>query len=88
MGLDIGPFVGLGNQRDAENLLRQLNIPYPVGRVHNRAALTKFRVTGTPTTVFLTPDGQVFRSWSGFLDQRDMARMIQDLLKAGGVASS
>ena len=84
LGLDIGPFVGLGDQQDARNLLQQLNITYPAGYVHDRDALAKFGVTGTPTTVFLTPDGKVFRTWPGFLDQRDMARIIQDMLRTSG----
>ncbi len=88
LGLDIGPFVGLGDQQDARNLLQELNITYPAGYVHDRDALAKFRVTGTPTTVFLTPDGEVFQTWPGFLDQRDMARIIQDMMSTSGAASS
>ena len=87
LGLDIGPFVGLGSHQDARNLLQELNITYPAGYVHNRDALAKFRVTGTPTTVFLSPDGKVFRTWPGFLDQRDMARIIQDMLRASATSS-
>ena len=66
LGLDIGPFVRLGDRQDARNLLQRLNITYPAGYVHNRDAMEKFRVTGTPTTVFLNPmerslrHGQVF----------------------------
>ena len=88
LALDIGPFVGLGSQQDARNLLQELNISYPAGYVHDRDAMAKFRVTGTPTTVFLTPDGKVFQTWPGFLDQRDMARLIQDMLKTSGAVSS
>jgi thiol-disulfide isomerase/thioredoxin len=88
LGLDIGPYVGLGDRRDAMNLLRELNITYPAGYVHNRDALAKFRITGTPTTVFLTPDGEVFQTWPGFLDQKDMVRIIQDMLGTSGAVSS
>ena len=87
LGLDIGPFVGLGSHRDARNLLRELNITYPAGYVHNSRSLRKFGVTGTPTTVFLTPDGKVFRKWVGFLDQRQMTNIIEDLLRVSSASS-
>ena len=80
LALDIGPFVGLGNRQDAKDLLQALDITYPAGYVNNRGALAKFRVTGTPTTVFLTPDGKVFRTWPGYIDQSDMARVIRAML--------
>ena len=80
--------MGLGDEQDASNLLHQLNITYPAGYVHNRDALTRFRVSGTPTTIFLTPDGKVFERWTGFFDERDMTRIIQDMVSASGTASS
>ena len=88
LALDIGPFVGLGDQQDARNLLRELNITYPAGYVHSRDAMAKFRVTGTPTTVFLTSDGKVFETWPGFLNERDMVRIIQDMLRTPAAVSS
>lgn len=87
LALDIGPFVRLGNQRDARNLLDDLNITYPAGYVHNRGSLTKFGVTGTPTTIFLTPDGKVFRKRPGYMDHSTMAGIIQDLLKISASSS-
>ncbi len=87
LGLDIGPFVGLGSHRDARNLLRELNITYPAGYVHNSRSMRKFGVTGTPTTVFLTPDGKVFKKWVGFLDQRQMTNIIEDLLRVSSASS-
>ncbi len=87
LGLDIGPFVGLGSHQDARNLLRKLNITYPAGYAHNSRPMRKFGVNGTPTTVFLTPDGEVFKKWVGFLDQRQMTSIIEDLLRASSASS-
>ncbi len=87
LGLDIGPFVGLGSHQDARNLLRELNITYPAGYAHNSRPMRKFGITGTPTTVFLTPDGKVFRKWAGFLSQGQMTSIIQDLLRASSASS-
>ncbi len=44
LGLDIGPFVGLGSHQDARNLLRKLNITYPAGYAHNSRPMRKFGV--------------------------------------------
>ena len=87
LGLDIGPFMGLGSNQDARNLLQDLNITYPVGRAHNRTPVVQHRVTSMPTTVFFTPNGKVFKRWEGFLDQGRMTRMIEDLLRASAASS-
>jgi len=87
LGLDIGPFVGLGSHQDARNLLRELNITYPAGYAHNSRPMRKFGITGTPTTVFLTPDGQVFRKWVGFMSQGQMTSIIEDLLRVSSASS-
>ena len=87
LALDIGPFVGLGDQRNARNLLDELNITYPAGYVHNRGSLTKFGVTGTPTTIFLTPEGKVFKKRPGYMDHATMTGIIQDLLRTSATPS-
>ena len=87
LGLDIGPFMGLGSNQDARNLLGELNITYPAGRANNRDPVVQNRVTSMPTTVFFTPDGKVFKRWEGFLDQGRMTRMIEDLLRASAASS-
>ena len=87
IGLDIGPFVRLGSHQDARDLLREMNITYPAGYVHNRDALTKFGVTGTPTTVFLTPNGELVRKHPGYLDHANMAAIIRDLIAESAVES-
>ena len=87
LGLDAGPFMGLGSNQDARNLLGELGITYPTGYLHNRDPVVKYRVTSMPTTLFFTPDGKLFKRWEGFLDQRRMTSMIEDLLRASIVSS-
>ena len=82
LALDIGPFVRLGSHQDARNLLQRLNITYPAGYVHNRDAMVRFGIIGTPSTVFLTPDGKVFKTSPGYLERDTMAGIIQDLVEA------
>ncbi len=81
-GLDIGPFMGLGSNRDAENLLRELNIRYPTGYAHNRDPVVQNNITAMPTTLFITPDGKTFRKKVGLLRESEMREIVQDLIDA------
>ena len=80
LGLDIGPFMGLGSHQDARKLLRDLGISYPAGYTHNRDAVTQFRITSMPTTIFFTPEGKVFRREEGFINQAQLANILELLL--------
>ena len=82
LGLDIGPFTRLGTNQDAGDLLRDLNITYPTGYAHDRAPVTRYRITSMPTTLFFTADGKLFKRREGFLDQGRMTETIEDLLRA------
>ena len=87
LGLDVGPFMNLGSNLDARNLLAELNITYPAGYAHNRDPIGKFGVVVMPTTVFLTPDGEVFSKRLGLLDAGDMTSSIQALIRASAPTS-
>lgn len=80
--LGVGPFMGLGSNGDARNLLRELNITYPTGYAHERAPVSRFNVIAMPTTVFFTPDGKTFRTKRGFLDRGEMGEIVRDLIAA------
>ena len=87
LGLDVGPFMNLGSNQDARRLLRELNITYSAGYAHNRDPVVQFGVISMPTTLFFTPDGKLFRKREGFLDQRSMEGIIQDLLRTTAASS-
>ena len=79
IGVDIGQFMGLGSQQDAENLLRELNITYPAGFTEDRGVVRDYKVLGMPTTVFINPDGTIFNTWTGVINQRFLAQKIQEM---------
>ena len=87
LGLDIGPYMRLGTNQDARNLLEELDITYPTGYAHDNTPVVRFRVTGMPTTLFFTPDGKLFSKREGYLDQTGMARTIEELLSASAGSS-
>ncbi|MCH7712142.1 MAG: TlpA family protein disulfide reductase [Chloroflexi bacterium] len=79
VGIDIGQFMGLGSRRDAENLLRELNITYPAGFTDDRGVVRDYKVLGMPTTVFIRPDGTISARWTGALNRRILEQKIQEM---------
>lgn len=86
-GLDVGPFMGLGSNRDGGALLQELNVTYPAGRAESRTPVTQYGVAAMPTTVFLTPDMRVFTVRQGMLSEDSMEILVQRLLGASAEIS-
>ncbi len=85
IGVDIGPFVGLGSREDAQALLRELKITYPAGTTFDEGTLSTYQILGMPTTVFITPDGKILRKTAGMLTREQMTLFVTELLQASGV---
>ncbi|MBI2170832.1 MAG: TlpA family protein disulfide reductase [Chloroflexi bacterium] len=83
-GLDIGPFVGLGSRQDGKALVQELRVTYPTGTTFDRQVVSAYNVFAMPTTVFITPEGKVFRTWSGLLTRAKLVELTEGLLKASG----
>ncbi len=81
VGVDVGEFMGLGNQEDAQKLLTDLGITYPAGYTMHSGVITDYQVLSMPTTVFITPDGGIFRKWSGILDKAALTRVTDEMLE-------
>ncbi|PKB63584.1 MAG: hypothetical protein BZY80_06520 [SAR202 cluster bacterium Io17-Chloro-G2] len=79
IGVDIGQFMGLGSQQDAENLLRDLNITYPAGFTDDRGVVRDYEVLGMPTTVFIRPDGTISTKWTGALNRSVLEQKVQEM---------
>ena len=79
VGVDIGQFMGLGSQQDAENLLRELNITYPAGFTDDRGVVRDYKVLGMPTTVFIRPDGTISDRWTGALNRSVLEEKIEEM---------
>ncbi len=84
LGVDIGPFVGLGSQDDGRALLRELKITFPAGTTPNAQAVRAYQILGMPTTVFITPDSRIFRKHVGLLTSEQIHAFVAELLKASG----
>ncbi len=80
LGIDVGPFTGLGSNDTGRGLIKALNITYPTGSTEDASVVTEYGVFSMPTTVFITADGQVFRKWSGIINKEKVVEIALDML--------
>jgi cytochrome c biogenesis protein CcmG, thiol:disulfide interchange protein DsbE len=84
IALDVGSFVGLGSRDDGKALLRELKITFPAGTIFSADGFRRYRILGMPTTVFITADGKILRTYTGMLTRDQMNVFVRELLKASG----
>lgn len=82
VGIDVGPFTGLGTHNDAVRLYQQLGIHYPLAYAVDASPLQRYNVQGMPTTVLLRSSGQVAERFTGILTEDQLRSEIQKLLAA------
>src|SRR6266567_2596402 len=79
VGLDVGPFVGMGSHDDATRLLKQLGIRYPAGYAVDSTPLTLY-VQGMPTTVVFDAKGQVVTKVTGTITETELQQALRKAL--------
>ncbi len=80
VGVDVGPFVGLGSEEDALSLLDDLAITYLAGSTPDANTIRDYKVLGTPATYFITPGGDIVERWNGFLTGKQLTNKIDELI--------
>jgi len=77
-------FVGI-NIRDEEGKARKyikdFGLRYPIGSDNNDSIAKTYGVTGTPNTFFIDSDGRIFRIRRGAMQEADLLKIINELLK-------
>lgn len=68
ISIDVGSYNGLGTQTDARRFLDEMNFTYPIGFIEDASVIQGYEIFNMPTTVFIMPNGKVFRKWSGLLN--------------------
>ncbi|MGC8825817.1 MAG: TlpA family protein disulfide reductase [Anaerolineae bacterium] len=82
LGVDVGEFMGLGSRDDVLELIVQQHLTFPIGTVRSIQAIGAYRVSGTPTLFFITPQGRVLRQQVGLMPAEALAQAVQELLRA------
>lgn len=77
VGLDVGPFVGLGTNEDGLRLLRQLGIAYVAGTTADADVVRAYGVVGMPTTVFFTADGRRSATHAGLMTRAQALTILE-----------
>ena len=80
IGIDLGQFTGLGSQKDATDLLEDLNITYPAGFTSEASVIRDYRVLGMPSTVWIDANGQLFKQWTGALNREVLIDQTEAML--------
>ena len=81
-GIDVGPFTGLGSNEDGRALLQELSITYPAGTTTNPSVMRDYKILGMPTTFFITPEGDIYETWTGLLTADKLTELVEGLLAA------
>ena len=80
LGIDIGPFTGLGTRDQGKALFDDLELSYPAGTTFDEKAIRELEIVGMPTTIFLSRNGQILRRWIGFLTKAKLNELVDLLL--------
>ena len=80
IGLDVGPFFGLGTQNSALSLLDELRITYPAAFATSRAPISQFAATALPSTFFFDDEGNLVGSRIGFMDEQEFEGRLRALI--------
>jgi thiol-disulfide isomerase/thioredoxin len=80
IGLDVGPFTGLGTRDDGQALVNELNITYPTGSTFDAEIVREYGVLGMPSTYFIKPNGEILRKWTGLIGEDDLREITEVLI--------
>jgi thiol-disulfide isomerase/thioredoxin len=80
VGIDVGPFTGLGNHDDAQRLLTELGIGYPAAYAVDASPLQPYGVRAMPTTVYLSKTGEIQDTTNGIVREPQLRAELQKLV--------
>ena len=81
LGIDIGEFTGFGSYRDSTKLLQSVGVTYPTGFTNDGKVVREYNVVAMPTTVFISGNGEIFKTWTGTLDRDTVSRLAKAMLR-------
>ena len=86
VGVDVGTFTGLGDEQEGRDLLQEVGVTYPAGTTANADVMRAYQVIGMPTTVFISPNGEIVERWTGLLTKDKMVELVEELLEASATS--
>jgi thioredoxin-related protein len=58
-----------------------LGVTYPAGYTDEAQVVRDYRVRAMPTTVFITAEGEVFRTWTGSITGEVVTAIVREMLE-------
>jgi len=81
VGVDIGPYIGLGSRQSAINLLAELGITYPAAGAEDARAVGDYNVLSMPTTIFYDGDGAEVGRQTGIMSEGMLEPRVRELIE-------
>jgi thiol-disulfide isomerase/thioredoxin len=80
IGVDVGPYVGLGSFEGGKKLVNDLGITYPTGSTTNRSVVTDWQLSSMPSTYLLRSDGRVHDIVIGGIPSSRISQKLLELI--------
>ena len=80
IGVDIGPYVGLGNYFQGKALVNEFGITYVTGNTGNMQVVTDWQLASMPSTFFIEPNGHIHNFVIGSISSTRLSKKIQELI--------
>ncbi len=80
VGVDVGPFVGLGTRSGAEAFLTEYGIDYPAAYAVDDASVRAYDIFSIPMTLFFDGTGRIVSRHTGYLSEARFRDAIEGLL--------
>ena len=82
IGVDVGPYVGLGTYKTGQSLVNEFGITYVTGKTSDRSVITHWKVKNMPSTFFIGKDGQVNDMVIGAISSSRLSQKVRELIAA------
>ncbi len=82
VGVDVGPYVGLGSYGQGKSLVEEFGITYPTGNTGNRSVIVDWQVASMPSTFLINRDGRVHDIVIGGISSSRLTLKVRELIAA------
>lgn len=79
LGVDVGPYTGLGTHDQARAFLTDHHITYPAAYATSPAPVRRYRVRGMPTTILFDANGKRILQHTGYFDETQLRQALERL---------
>ena len=78
-GINAGAFIK-DSEQEAKAFLQEEGTTFMTGPDIDDQIILDYRILGFPATYFITPDGKIYETWTGQIDEKNLTRLIEELL--------